>query len=94
MGKGRYLFEKLTESADLISESLPGQPIVEIAGENRVLIENHEGIKAYGNEKIIVKVEFGFLSICGCDMEIIKMTRDQLVIRGKINAVQLLRRNQ
>lgn len=92
MGKGRFFFEKLAEEADLPMEQLPGQPVVELAGDRRVLIENHYGVKAYGREKIIVKVKFGYVCVCGCGLELLRMTREQLVIRGRIDGVTLQRR--
>lgn len=92
MGRGRYFLERLADEADIFSEPLPGQSIVEIAGDRRLLIENHFGVKAYSREKIAVQVKFGFVSICGCDLEIMRMTKDQLVIRGKIDAVAFQRR--
>lgn len=92
MGRGRYFLERLADEADLSTELLPGQSIVEIAGDHRVLIENHFGVKAYSREKIAVQVKFGFVSICGCGLEILRMTKDQLIIRGKIEAVAFHRR--
>lgn len=92
MGKGRSFLERLAEDTDLILEPMPGQTIVELAGENRVLIENHNGVKAYSCEKIVVKVPYGFLSVCGCGLELQRMSRDQLVIRGKIESISLHRR--
>lgn len=92
MGRGRYFFEQLADGADIAAEPLPGQSIVEIAGDRRVLIENHFGVKAYSREKIVVKVRFGFVSVCGCGLELMRMTKEQLVIRGRIDAVTLQRR--
>lgn len=92
MGRGRYFLERLADEADIAAEPLPGQPIVEIAGDRRVLIENHFGVKAYSREKIVVNVKFGFICICGCSLELVRMTKDQLVIRGRIDAVTLQRR--
>lgn len=92
MGKGRFFFEKLAEEVDLPMEQLPGQPVVELAGDRRVLIENHYGVKAYGREKIIVKVKYGCVCVCGCGLELLRMTREQLVIRGRIDGVTLQRR--
>lgn len=92
MGKGRFFFERLAEDSALTMEPLPGQPIVEIAGDRRVLIENHFGIKAYGRERIVVKVKYGAVCVCGCGLELLRMTRDQMVIRGKIDSVTLQRR--
>ena len=92
MGRGRNLFERLAEETDLSGQPLPGQPIVEIAGDRRVLIENHFGVKEYSKERITVKVRYGCVSICGCQLELLRMTREQLVIRGRIDGVSIQRR--
>ena len=92
MGRGHFFLERLAENADLTMEPLPGQPIVEIAGDRRVLIENHFGVKAYGRERIMVKVKYGFVCVCGCGLELLRMTREQLVIKGRIDSVTLQRR--
>ena len=93
MERGRSFLERLSDERDFLDESIPGQPIVEIAGDGRVLIENHMGVKAYGREKIVVNVRYGFLCVCGCGLELLRMTRHQLVIRGKIDSVLLQRRS-
>ena len=92
MGKGRYFLERLADGVDLPSEPLPGQPIVEIAGDRRVLIENHFGVKEYSRERIGVKVKYGVVTVCGCGLELIRMTKEQLVISGRIDGVTLARR--
>ena len=76
----------------MILQRLAGQPIVEIAGDRRVLIENHFGVKEYSREKIGVKVKYGLVCVCGCDLELIRMTKEQLIISGRIDAVTLIRR--
>ncbi len=85
--------QRLTDGLDLPGESLPGQPLVEISGESRVLIENHGGVTAYGREEICVKVKFGSIQIRGSGLELARMTRQQLIVCGKIDAVTLCRRN-
>lgn len=92
MGRRRRFLEQLAEDADLLQEPMPGQTIVELAGDSRVLIENHKGVSAYGRERIVVRVRYGFLIVCGCDMELRHMSREQLVICGRINGVNLQRR--
>ena len=92
MGKRRYIWERLADGADLAAEPIPGQPIVEIAGDRRVLIENHFGVKEYSRERIAVKVKYGFVCVCGCNLELIRMTKEQLVISGRIDAVSIHRR--
>ena len=88
MGK-RDLWDRL----DLPGESLPGQVVVEITGENRVLIEHHCGVREYSRERIGVKVKYGVLQVCGSCLELRCMTRDQLVISGRIDCIVLKRRN-
>lgn len=82
----------LWERLDLPGESFPGQVLVEIAGENRVLIENHRGVGAYSPQKIGVKVPYGMIEITGAGLDLRSMTREQLVIAGQIEAVTLKRR--
>lgn len=92
MGKSHHFLNRLAEGVDLGEEPLPSQPIVEIAGDRRVLIENHYGVKEYSRERIGVKVKYGQVNICGSCLELRHMTKVQLVISGRIDAVTLCRR--
>lgn len=94
MKEKRSLLQRLAEGADLPGEPLPGQPIAEIAGDRRVLIENHQGVKEYTREKICVKVKYGMLTVCGCGLELACMTREQLIISGRIDCITLHRRER
>lgn len=91
MQKGNWM-QRLADGADLSDESLPHTPVVEIAGDQRVLIEHHKGVTEYSRERICVKVPYGLVSIHGCGMELLQMTREQLVVSGRIDGVQLQRR--
>lgn len=92
MGKGRRLLDQLALGTELAGESIPAQPIVEIAGDGRVLIENHYGVRAYSQDAIVVNVKYGCVCVSGKGLELLCMTKEQLVIRGKIDAVTLQRR--
>lgn len=87
--KGSYDF---WQRLDLPGESLPGQVLVEIAGENRVLIEHHGGVREYSRERISVRVKYGLVQVCGSCLELRCMTKEQLVISGCIDCVTLKRR--
>ena len=91
MGNKRYL-QRLATAVELPTEPLPGMPLVEIAGDCRVLVERHMGVIAYDNGQICVKVSFGQICVCGCDLELVQMTKAQLVIMGKIYSVTMQRR--
>lgn len=92
MGKGRQIFAHMLEHSTISPEAVPGQPIIEIAGDCRVLIENHQGVAAYGRESIQINVTFGAVCVCGCHLEMMQMTKEKLVICGRIDSVQLQRR--
>ncbi len=93
MKQKRSWIERLSDRADLPTMALPGLPLVELAGENRILVENHGGITEYGPCRIRVRVRFGQICISGQGLLLTKMTREQLVISGKIDAVTLTRRD-
>ena len=88
MKKGSIV-HRFTEKADLPGESLPLQPIVEICGNTRVLIENHRGVTEYADERIGVRVRFGTVCILGEGLKLCRMSGCQLVITGRIHSVQL-----
>ena len=84
--------QRLADRADLQGEALPGQPLVELLGERRVLIEHHAGVTEYGQEKIQVKMRYGWLCICGDGLELARMNAQQLIISGQIDSIRIIRR--
>ena len=90
----RNWMQRIADGADLSAEALPGVPVVELAGECRVLIERHGGVIEYSRERISVKVRYGTVCVCGSGLELTCMTREQLVISGRIDCVQLQRRER
>lgn len=94
MRKGNRLWEHLSQAADLPDEVFPGQTLIEIVDDCRVLIEHHRGVMEYGHERICVRVHFGVLQICGSMLQLSCMTRAKLVICGCIREISLLRKEQ
>ena len=94
MKQKRNVLQRLADGVDLTGEPLPGQPIIEIAGDRRVLIENHFGVKEYSRERIGVQGKYGVVTVCGCGLELTRMTKEQLVISGRIDGITLQRRGK
>ena len=92
MKQRKHWMERLADTADLQGESFPGQPLVELYGDRRVLNENHGGVTEYGTEKIQVKVRYGCICVCGGCLELARMTAEQLIITGRIDSVSIIRR--
>lgn len=88
----KHFAERFAAGMDLPGETVPGLPVVELAGDRRVLVEKHGGVTQYSCEKIAVKVRYGLVEVSGCGLELACMTRQQLVITGKIDCVRLVRR--
>lgn len=87
----KHWVQRLTEGADLPDAAIPGMTVLELAGDRRVLIEQHGGVTEYGCERICIRVRFGEICICGCGLELSRMTKEQLVISGRIDSIQLCR---
>ena len=77
---------------ELPSETLPGTPILELIGTDRLLIEGHQGITQYACDCLQVKVNYGFICVRGQGMKISVMTKNYLVISGRIDAITVERR--
>lgn len=92
MKQRRNFLQTIAEAAELHGEPLPRLPIIELAGDRRVLIENHRGVTEYSREIIRVQVGYGQVCICGGGLELARMTKEQLVISGRVDSVSLCRR--
>ena len=92
MGKADQLLQRITDSADLSCEPVPGMPILELAGDNRILIEHHRGIREYTVSRIRVCVSYGMVCVSGSSLELLQMTREKLIISGKIDCITIIRR--
>ena len=94
MKQKRDLLSYLTTDPELPGELLPGQSLVELAGDSRVLIENHHGVVDYSPCRIGAAVRFGRVLVCGHCLELVHMTREQLVITGKVESITLIRKEK
>jgi len=89
--RSKDLLQKIAERLEFGNEALPGTPVVEIMGSDRVLIENHRGVQQFSTERITVCMRYGLLCVCGNCMELKQMSESKLVIYGQIEQVLLLK---
>lgn len=92
MKRGRGFWDRFAQQASNINNTIPDNTILEIVADRRVLLENHLGVTQYSEEKVCVKVHFGNVIVLGCGMHLQHMTKERLVISGKIEGVTLHRR--
>ena len=83
------LIERLIHAVDLDGEPVPGRSLIEIIGNNSVLIENHCGVVAYSKQVIRVKTKCGMICISGANLSLMKMSKELLRICGAIKSIEL-----
>ena len=88
----KSIWRNLLDSSGLEDECIPGQSVVELLGENRVLIENHRRIMEYDLERICIGVSYGVVSILGRNLRLRHVTNRKLLVTGRIERLELQRR--
>ncbi len=78
--------EMLTSS--LIEDLHSGRPRVEIIGNNRVVVENHRGIKEYDGRLLRIKCRGCEVQIKGDELELAALSIDELAVTGTIISVE------
>lgn len=63
--------------------------LLELYGQERLLVEQHRGILRYGDDCIRIAATFGTLVVEGTELRLCCMSRSQLVIRGRLRAIRL-----
>ena len=58
---------------------------------DEILIENYKGILEYEEFFIKVQTEIGSININGFSLELEQITEDDILIKGKINSIDLER---
>ena len=84
------LKEKAADAFELPADTVAGVPKVTITGGNRVLVENHRGILEYGREFIAVNGGKVKLCINGDSLELLAMSRGELLIKGTIYSTEFI----
>lgn len=94
MAERGHWVHRFAEGTDLHGETLPGVPVVEIAGGSRVLIEKHGGVVEYACERIRIRVSYGMICVFGSQLELLRMTKQQVIISGQIDGIRLQREDR
>ena len=90
--KGKHhILQRILDSSGLGDESMPGQSVVELLGDSRIIIENHKRILQYDPLLISIGLTFGELSIIGCNLQLRSMMGHKLLITGQIDRIELCR---
>ena len=81
--------DTVSEKISVPQETLALIPLVQLRGKRSVCIENHCGILEYTDSLVKVQVKRGNIAIIGCRLEIARMTKRIVEIRGSIQRLEL-----
>ena len=73
--------------ADIPQELVLGWPRSVLLGDEKLLVEQHQGIFACTEQEIVVKTLCGLLVVGGENLSISRYSRDDLVVFGKIRTL-------
>lgn len=72
------------KQADIPQELVLGWPRSVLLGDEKLIVEQHQGIFAYTEQEIVLKTLCGHLVITGQRLSLSRYDRDGLVVLGKI----------
>lgn len=85
------MLRALTEKAGLTAEALPGVPLLELNGDDRVLVENHRCVVGYTESEILIRVSFGLIQIAGDCLTLSCVKKELLLIQGNVHSITLIK---
>lgn len=84
----KEIVNTVSEKLSLPAEAMSDIPLTQLRGKRWVCIENHRGLLEYTEEIIRVAVHRGSLTVKGRCLQITRMTKTALEIKGTIYAVE------
>ena len=83
--------KKLNQILDMPREINKVDSKITVVSFDEILIENYKGILEYEEFFIKVQTEIGSIIINGFSLELEQITEDDILIKGKINSIDLER---
>ena len=83
--------KKLNQILDMPREINKVDSKITVVSFDEILIENYKGILQYEEFFIKVQTEIGSININGFSLELEQITEDDILIKGKINSIDLER---
>lgn len=81
---------QMAEEMDLPAQAM-GDWHLEITGGRQILLSGHKGIRSYSDTEICVEFRDCALRLQGRELGILSMTKTELLLRGTLDTVSLIR---
>ncbi len=88
MERKESILEKAVRVLDIPAD-VAGVPRIEILGDTELRVEYHKGILSYGTQEIHISGGKMVIRVLGSDLELKSMNAEELLITGRIRAVEL-----
>lgn len=82
---------KIDRLLEMPEEVYTDTPKLTIIGFNQLIIENYKGILEYEEFFVSIKTSLGIISINGFELQLEKMTNDDIKVNGKIESIDIER---
>ena len=83
--------KKIDKLLEIPQEVYTNTPKITITGFNEIILENYKGILEYEEFFASISTYIGVVNINGYNINLEKMTKDDIKITGKIESVELER---
>lgn len=87
--KPRELVARASERMGLPAEATAGLSRVELIGGNRLSVENHRGVGAFGPDCMELLTPGGAILVRGEGLSLLVMNQRELVVTGKIRDITM-----
>lgn len=77
------------DKAEIPGEAVLSIPMIQLTGFHKVSVEPQDGLLEYSNDRVLVAIRGGNLTVSGDDLEITLMKEDRLELCGKIREIKL-----
>ena len=88
MGKIKTNAELLADRLDLPTDAVLGMTKLTVFGRRKLLVENHQGIRAYENEHILLDCVNSKVSIRGNNLILTAMDEKDMIISGNMLSIE------
>lgn len=83
--------KRIEKILEIPEEVYSNKPKVTITGFNEMIIENYKGILEYEEYFASISTYIGIVNINGFNLNLEKMTNDDIKIKGKIDSIDIER---
>lgn len=90
MGKWNNFKSKIADDLEIPNSVMSDNFGLRMHGNNKVVIENHQGITVYENEEVGIKTKNQYIYIKGSKFKIEEISTDKLIIKGNIDEIKFV----